>query len=107
MMKPSTYSLARSLLSPKLPSEKTFEEIVAVLTKHYSPTPSEVIQRFRFNSRSRKAGESVATFVAALRNLAEHCNFDDTLEKMIRDRLVCGVNDEGTQRKLLADLTYA
>ena len=109
MMGPSTYRLAKNLLSPAKPSEKTYDEIVAVLTNHFNPTPSEVMQRFRFNSRIRKPGETVSTYVAELRRLAENCQFGDTLEKMIRDRLVCGINDEGIQKKLLAEqnLTYA
>lgn len=82
-MKPSTYQLCRSLLAPAKPSEKTFDEIVTVLTKHFNPMPSEVMQRFRFNSRSRKAGESVASYIAELRRLAEHCKYGETLEKMI------------------------
>ena len=44
----------------KTPSSKTFEQLVAKLTEHYNPEPQEVMQRFRFNSRSRKPGESVA-----------------------------------------------
>ena len=50
----------------------------------------------------------MADFVADLRRLAEFCNFGDTLEKMIRDRLVCGINDAAIQKKLLAEagLTY-
>ena len=48
----------------------------------------------------------MAAYVAELRRLAEHCNFGNTLEKMIRDRFVSEINDE---RKLLAEqeLTYA
>ena len=65
------YKLLRSLIAPTKPTDKTFEELVAVLTEHYSPQPSEVMQRFRFNSRSRKEGESVAAYVAELRRLAE------------------------------------
>ena len=44
--------------------------------------------------------------MAELRRLAEHCNFGDTLEKMIRDQLISGINDEV---KLLAEheLTYS
>ena len=66
------------------------------------------MQRFKFNSRFRRQGESVSTFVAELRAIAEFCNFGDTLKLMIRDRLVCGINDENTQRLLLAEkeLTY-
>ena len=32
-----------------------------------------------------------------------HCEFNDQLEKMLRDRLVCGVNDERIKRRLLAE----
>ncbi len=48
---PAPYKLLRSLLSPELPGVKTFEELTQTLSRHYSPPPSEVIQRFRFNSR--------------------------------------------------------
>ena len=43
-----------------------------------------------------------------LHRLDEFCNFEGTLEKMIRDRLVRGIGDEAIQRKLLAepDLTF-
>lgn len=37
-----------------------------------------------------------------LRRLAQFCNFGDTLEVMLRDRLVCGINDDRIQ-KLLAE----
>ena len=67
------------------------------------------MERFKFHSRFRNPGESIATFVAELRSLAEFCNFRDTLETMIRDRLVCGINDIAIQKHLLAEpnLTYA
>ena len=102
---PGPYKLLRSLLMPDRPTNKNLTE---VLKKHYNPPLSKVMQRFRFNSRSRKAGESVAAYVADLRRLAEFCNFRTTLNKMIRDRLVCGVNRESIQKKLLAekDLTF-
>ena len=106
---PAPYKLLRSLLTPAKPKEKEYDELVVTLTEHYSPTPSEVMQRFRFNSRSRKAGESVSAYVAELRRLAQYCNYGDTLDKMLRDRIVWGINDEATQKKLLQvkDLTYA
>jgi len=105
---PEPYKLLRSLLSPEKPKDKTFEELAAVLTKHYTPKPSEVVQSFRFFSRVRQPGETVADFVAELRRLAEDCNFDSALERMLRDRIVCGINDDAIQKKLLAEekLTY-
>lgn len=89
----SAYHLLRSLLAPAKPTEKTYEELVRELTNHYSPPPSEVMQRFRFNSRERKESESIAEYMAELRRLAEGCNYGDSLKKMLRDRLVWGVRD--------------
>ena len=65
--------------------------------------PSEIVERFRFHTRSRLKDESVADFVAALRAIAVHCNFGDSLDTMLRDRIVCGISDEHTQRRLLAE----
>ena len=46
--------------------------------------------------------ELVSTFVSELRSLSEFCNFRDV---MMRDRLICGLNDDALQRRL-PDLTY-
>ena len=99
---PAPYQLLRSLLSPMKPTEKTFEELVAVLSGHYSLPPSEIMQRFRFNSRSRKSGESVAAYVAELRRLAEFCNYGTTLDKMLRDRS-SGTSATSVQKKLIQE----
>ena len=97
------------MLAPDLPSTKSFDQIVAAAGKHFNPKPSSIVQRFRFNSRSRKEGESVADFVAQLRQLSEHCQFGEALSDMLRDRIVCGINDQRIQRRLLSesDLTLA
>ena len=67
---PRTYKLLSSLLAPAPPGEKDFGELVKVLKEHYSPLPSEIVQRYRFNSRVRQPGESVAAYVAELRAIA-------------------------------------
>ena len=104
----STYALLRSLVAPSKPGEKSFAELITALSNHFQPAPSPIVERFKFHSRSRKPGESVADFVAELRRLSEHCKFENTLNDMIRDRLVCGINDDALQKRLLAepDLTY-
>jgi len=43
--------------------------------------------------------------VAELRRLAEHCDYEATLEDMLRDRLVCGISDGRLQQCLLAEPT--
>ena len=104
----STYVTLKSLLAPTKPGDKKFDEIVAVLTKHYSPPPSEVVQSYRFFSRVRQPGESVSAFVAALRRLAKDCNFGDAMERTLRDKIVFSINDDAIRKKLLDEpsLTY-
>ena len=75
---PSTHKTLRNLVSPDKPGDKPYKDLVATLSKHFKPAPSEIVERFKFHSRSRLPGESVAAFVAELRALAEFCNFGTT-----------------------------
>ncbi|XP_021378372.1 uncharacterized protein K02A2.6-like [Mizuhopecten yessoensis] len=97
------YTLMSDLSAPTKPSEKTYEDLVVLVKEHSAPKPSEIEQRYKFHNRFRKTGESVSQYIAALRNLSEHCNFGGTLETMIRDRLVCGINEDRIQRRLLSE----
>ena len=95
-----TYQLIRSLVAPAKPKEKT---LVKLVQEHHQPIPSAIVQRYKFNSRTQQAGESIAIFVAELRCLAEHCKFGRTLDEMLRDQPVCGIADSRVQRRLLAE----
>ena len=92
-----TYGLLRDISQPDKPAETEFAIIVKELEKRYHPKPSEIVERFKFHSRLRKEGENVTTFVAELRKLSEHLNFGESLEGMLRDRLVCGINNDQIQ----------
>ncbi len=79
-----------------------FEELVALVRDHHNRKPSVIVQRFRFNTGLRRQGETVAAFVAELRQLTKHCDIGISLDDMLRDRLVCGIEDSRIQRCLLA-----
>lgn len=78
------------------------------LTKYFQPTPSEIVQHCKFNTRIRRPHESVATYIAQLKQLSEHCNFGATINVMLRDCLVCGIANAKWQQQLLSEdkLTY-
>lgn len=103
-----SYGLLRSLTSPLKPSEKTYDELCALLKEHLSPKPLLIAERFRFHKRNQATGESINDYVATLRKLSEHCDFGTNLTDTLRDRFVCGLRDENTQRKLLStsELTF-
>lgn len=99
----ATYKLMCDLLAPAKPGEKTFDELKAAVLNHLRPKPSEIVQRFKFHTRGRQDNESVSTYVTQLRHLSQDCNFGASLSSMLRDRLVCGVNNDRIQRRLLAE----
>ena len=99
----TTYTLLRNLVSPAKAADKTYSQLLEVLQKHFSPTPSVTVQRFKFNSLQKKQSESIANYMSELRKLAENCNFGTALNDHLRDRLVCGVADERIQRLLLVE----
>nr|XP_061786525.1 uncharacterized protein K02A2.6-like [Nerophis lumbriciformis] len=102
-MGPKTFNLLRDLLQPTKPGTKTYAETVDVLTQHFSPKPLMLAERFGFHRRNQEEGESVTMFVAALRKLAEHCEFGQGLNDALRDRLVLGLRNEAAQKKLLTE----
>ena len=81
----------------------TYDDLVREVTSFYDPKPSLIMQRYLFNSRVRASGESIASYVAALCKLTEHCSYCDAMEEMFRDGLVCGVNHDGIQQRLLSE----
>ena len=70
---------------------------------HLHPSPNPIAERFRFNTRDRQPSETISEYMAVLRKLSEHCEYNKTLEDMLRDRLVCGVKNEKIQHRLLSE----
>ena len=107
----STYRTMKDVLSPDSPASVPLPTIIEKMTNHFQPQPSEIVQRFQFHTRVRHPHESVADYIARLKQIAGHCNFGDAarVNEMLRDRLVCGIANEKWQQRLLAedDLTYA
>ena len=64
---------------------------------------SMIVERFRFNTCNHQQGESVATFIAELRHLTRYCDFDASLNDVLYDRLVCGIENVCIQHRLLAE----
>ena len=100
---PETYGLLRNLLAPIKPSTKSVGELVHMLDKHLNPTPITIAERFKFYQRQQKEEESLGDYLAALRKLSEHCNFETFLEEAIRDKLVCGILNNTIRKKLLSE----
>ena len=62
-----------------------------------------IAERFRFHNRNQPKDESIADYIAELRRLTQFCEFGSGLSDALRDRLVCGMHCQRTQKRLLSD----
>ena len=61
-------------------------------------------KRYTFNSRNQSENETIDAYVTALRTLTKTCNFCDCMRySIIRDRIVLGIRDNRTRKRLLQE----
>lgn len=99
----ASFHILRNLVAPGKLRDKTLDEITEVLERHFEPKPLVISERFNFNKRQQGASESIADYVAELRRLTAHCEFGTFLNDALRDRFVCGLRSEATQKRLLVE----
>ena len=54
-----------------------------------------------FNRRVQDASESVDHYITDVMKLAEHCQYGELRDGLIRDKLVSGIRDDSVREKLL------
>ena len=64
---------------------------------------NETYETYKFNKRNQEQSETIDTYVASLRTLSKTCNYGEIEESLIRDRIVIGIKDNTTRKKLLQD----
>ena len=84
--------------------EKTnVDKVIELLEAYFIGETNEIYQAYVFNQKVQEVGESFDSFFTTLRSLANTCNFGSMLDRMIRDRVVVGIKDNATRKKLLAE----
>jgi hypothetical protein len=73
---------------------------VRAFDKYFIPKKNVIFERYKFNSRTQKEGESVDSFITALHGLAEYCEYGALKEELIRDRIVVGMSDTKTSETI-------
>lgn len=77
-------------------------KIIEQFDKFCSPKKNVVYERFRFNQRSQKVGESFDSFLAAIQQLVLTCGYAEEENNALRDRIVIGITDLKVQERLLS-----
>ena len=80
---------------------KDIDVVVNKLEKYCIGETNETYERYCFNKRDQQSNETADGYYTALRTLAKTCNFGNLEDNLIRDRIVMGIKDNSTRKKLL------
>ncbi|EFA12511.1 hypothetical protein TcasGA2_TC004209 [Tribolium castaneum] len=79
------------------------EEIVCKLDEYFVPKTNVSVERHKFNSRVQMANENFDSFLGDLRKIAANCEYGDLKDDLIKDRIVCAINDKRVKDRLLRE----
>ena len=75
----------------------TLDDVIKLFDEHFHPLKNETFERYKFWSRNQHESEPIDNYVTTLRNLASTCGFDQQKDKMLRDKIVFGINDNSVK----------
>lgn len=86
---------------------RTIQELRTAFQNYCNPRKNITFERHKFNTRNQEQGETIDQYATELRKLASTCEFKDLRDGLIRDRMICGINNQTIRERLLreSDLT--
>lgn len=99
--------ISKAFVYTKPEDTQVYENVLAKFDAHFIPRKNVIHERYLFNTRSQRKGETAEEFVTALHTLAETCDFGTFKDELIRDRIVVGIADPemSKQLQLISGLT--
>ena len=95
--------IIRSLCARDEPNTKSYDEIIELLRRHYTKTPTTSLARQKLAAVKQSENESIDEFVARLRHLAIDCQYDGAILTEVRQvQFINGIRAEALKQKLLA-----
>jgi len=81
-------------------ARKEYDAVKAKFEGHFIIKRNVIFERAKFNLRVQKENEPVDNFITELFTLAQHCNYGNLHDEMVRDRIVVGLKDKSLSEKL-------
>ncbi|XP_077523143.1 uncharacterized protein LOC144133989 [Amblyomma americanum] len=74
--------------------------VIPHLDKHFGPQSNKIAASYAFFMRNQAEGETVRDYITDLRRLAENCSFEKFWDRMLQDRVVCGIRSKQARRQM-------
>lgn len=97
------FKTLHSLIQPRSIEGEKCDDLIRKLTEHFEPKKNIVAESFKFYKREQKSSKSISEYIVELKSMAQECDFNDFLDRALRDRFICGVHNSAIQQRLLND----
>lgn len=81
--------------------KKKFDDVYKAFEKFCLPKKNEMYESFLFLSRNQREGEKFDSFLIDIKKLVKSCGYDTQNDRMLRDRIVLGINNKKLQKRML------
>ena len=79
-----SYVVLKTALYPDSPVSKPYDDLIKTLKSKYRPASSIIVERYKFWNLKQSAERSVADYVAAIKDQAALCKFNNFLQEALR-----------------------
>ena len=83
--------------------ELKFEVVVQMFQNYCSPGKNITFMRHKFFTCKQRDGQSFDEFVTELKKRSAECEFETLRDDLIRDIIICGINDNRLRERLLRE----
>src|SRR6185436_6949946 len=94
------YELFQTMQLSESDAKKIYK-VIDAFDRHFVGETNITYERYVFNRRLQESGESFDTFFTDLRKLVRTCDYSTLEDSILRDRIVIGIRDDATRKKLL------
>ena len=84
---PKTFNLSEE-------DQKKIDRVLDMFEPRCVPVRNIIYECYMFNKRVQEPGESVDHYITDVIKLAEHCEYGELKDDLIRDKLVSGIRED-------------
>ena len=79
------------------------QNVVDMFEAYCNSSSNTTINRLKFFTSRQAEGRSFNNFATELRTLSAECEFENLIDSLIKDMIICGVNDKALRERMLRE----
>src|SRR3989442_2361033 len=95
------YDVFQSMVFSEESHRQDIDRVIKAFDDYCIGETNVTYERYLLNKRVQEPNEPFDSFMTELRRLVKSCDYGTLEESIIKDRIVIGINDGSTRRKLL------